>query len=312
MTVCELSDELQVSEKTIRRDLQTLRSAGIAVDEVPGAFNRKSYRIDPRWAKPDLGFTVDEALALYLGRRFLQPLMGTYIGEAAQRAYRKIRSRFGDQAVRYIDKLGGVFQESQFGLVDYSQHGETIDTLQMGIEDRRVVFIIYHSLDTTEPVTYDIHPYRFVRHQGSLYLLGYKPDEQKRKTWRVDRIQQADKERVPFNMPPDEELDKWLHDSFGIYEGQEDLHVKVRFAPAVARLVQEKHWHSSQEFTPQKDGSLIAQFRLSSTVEIKAWILTFGKHAEVLEPESLRNEIVEDLEELLNIYSKANREEAKS
>lgn len=95
-----MAEESGVSEKTIRRDLTTLRSAGIAIDEVAGAFNRKSFRIDPRWAKPDLGFTIDEALALYLGRRFLQPLAGTYIWEAAQRAYGKIRSRFGDQAVK--------------------------------------------------------------------------------------------------------------------------------------------------------------------------------------------------------------------
>lgn len=302
MTVRELSDELEVSEKTIRRDLTALRSAGIAIDEVAGAFNRKSYRVDPRWAKPDLGFTIDEALALYLGRRFLQPLLGTYIWEAAQRAYRKIRSRFGDHAVRHIDKLRSVFQESEFGLADYSRHGEIIDALQMGIEDRRVVFITYHSLDTTEPVTYDVHPYRFVRHQGSLYLLGYKPDEQKRKTWRVDRIQQADKEQVPFNMPSDKELDAWLRDSFGIYEGQENLHVTVHFAPEVARLVQEKHWHASQKFTPQKDGSLIAQFRLSSTVEVKGWILSFGKHAQVLEPESLREEIGKELRSLSAVY----------
>lgn len=61
----------------------------------------------------------------------------------------------------------------------------------------------------------------------------------------------------------------------------------------LARYVGESVWHPSQELRPQKDGSLIAKFHLDGTREIKAWILSFGRHAEVLEPEELRVEVEE-------------------
>ena len=61
--------------------------------------------------------------------------------------------------------------------------------------------------------------------------------------------------------------------------------VKVRFLPRVATYVAEAKWHGSQKLEKQKDGSVLAEFRLSNTEEIKRWILSFGQHAVVLEPE---------------------------
>ena len=70
--------------------------------------------------------------------------------------------------------------------------------------------------------------------------------------------------------------------------------MKVWFSAEVARYVSETMWHPSQELTPQKDGSLIVEFRLDGTREIKSWVLGFGRHAEVLGPEELRGEMGEE------------------
>jgi predicted DNA-binding transcriptional regulator YafY len=48
--------------------------------------------------------------------------------------------------------------------------------------------------------------------------------------------------------------------------------------------------------------SLYTDFELSDTEEIKRWIMSFGQHALVLEPESLRTEIVQELNSLLGAY----------
>jgi predicted DNA-binding transcriptional regulator YafY len=172
----------------------------------------------------------------------------------------------------------------------------------IAIEEHRVVFIAYRSQRATEPVTYDVHPYRLMRHQGSLYLVGYKPLDGAVRTWRVDRIERVDVERMPFTVPADQDLDARFAGSLGIYEGHEDIAVTVRFRPPAARFVQEKKWHTSQRLTPQRDGSLLAELRLSSTAELKPWILSFGPAAEVLEPPSLREEIAAELQQMLTAY----------
>ena len=46
--------------------------------------------------------------------------------------------------------------------------------------------------------------------------------------------------------------------------------------------------YPSQKITTQEDGSLLAEFDLDGTEEIKRWVMSFGRHAEVLGPEELR------------------------
>jgi predicted DNA-binding transcriptional regulator YafY len=94
-TVNELAEELAVSLKTVRRDLAHLRSVGFSLEEATGEYGRKRWRLDAGW-KGDLAFTFDEALALYLGRRSLEPLAGTLFYEApfARFAHRSTRVRW--------------------------------------------------------------------------------------------------------------------------------------------------------------------------------------------------------------------------
>ena len=86
---------------------------------------------------------------------------------------------------------------------------------------------------------------------------------------------------------------------------------RIRFNSEAARYVQEKTWHPSQEFTKEKDGSVVLEVSLNDTHEIKAWTLSFGPKATVLEPESLRDEIVSDVEQLLKSYQTTHRERVK-
>ncbi len=118
--------------------------------------------------------------------------------------------------------------------------------------------------------------------------------------------------KIPFQRPEDFDLQQHLAKSFGVYHGEGDVKVVVRFASSVARYVAESNWHESQKLTQQRDGSLLTEFQLSDTEEIKRWIMSFGQHAVVQEPESLREEIVGELNSLLGAYSAPRRQGAEA
>ncbi len=80
--------------------------------------------------------------------------------------------------------------------------------------------------------------------------------------------------------------------------------VRIRFAASAARYVQEKRMHASQQTELQTDGSAVVEFRLSNTTEVKAWVLSFGAAAEVLEPEELRDELQRTLIEARELYTR--------
>jgi len=52
----------------------------------------------------------------------------------------------------------------------------------------------------------------------------------------------------------------------------------------------------------QKDGTVVAEFDLSDTEEIKRWVMSFGRHAVVEQPDELRKEILVELETLEETY----------
>ncbi len=301
-TVAEMAAETGVNDKTIRRDLQTFREAGFPLEETVGDFGRKTWRLPSHWNQPAMSFTFDEAVALYLGRRLLEPLAGTYFWDAAQRAFKKIRACLGKPALDYLEKMAGTLYETTVGVSDYSKKAELLDQIMRGMEESKAIHIAYQSLRATEPTTIDVYPYGLTYHRGSLYLIAHSPEHNDVRHYKVDRIEEAEISQFPFQRPERFDLGQHLADSFGIYQGKGNVRVVIRFAPPVVRYVQESKWHASQQLTKQKDGSLLAEFRLSNTEEIKRWVMSFGRHAVAVHPEQLRTEIEGEFAESLAQY----------
>ena len=244
-------------------------------------------------------------MALYLGRRFFEPLAGTYFWEAAQSAFRKIRACLGKSALSYVEMMAGSLYQTAIGASDYSQKAELIDQLMLGIEESKATHIAYRSLQATEAVTYEVCPLGLAFHKGSLYLVADSRDHGELRHFKVDRIEEAEVGPFPFERPADFNLSDHLANSFGIFHGDGEVAVKVKFLPTVARYVQESKWHDSQQLSAQNDGSVLAKFRLSSVEEIKHWLLGFGRQAVVLQPRELREEIAAELREMLAGYEHA-------
>jgi predicted DNA-binding transcriptional regulator YafY len=312
VTVREMAERMGVNQKTIRRDLELFRDLGFPLEEVVGGRGKKTWRMASDFSQPPLAFSFDEAVALYLGRRFLEPLAGTLFWEAAQRAFRKIHATLGRQALEYLEQFHLLFHSTAFGAGDYSRKAELIDALMVAIEDRKAVHIAYQSQRSTEPATRDVYPYGLAYHKGSLYLIAFAPEHGEIRHYKVDRMEEVEVSKFPFRRPADFDVREHLARSFGIFRGEGDVIVRVRFLPAVARYVMESKWHPSQVLHRQPDGAVMGTFRLSGTEEIKSWILGFGANAVVLEPEDLRQAIARELRTMLAAYSRVGTAAARS
>jgi len=301
-TTREIAREMQVSEKTIRRDLEFLQQISYPIDEVTGDRGRKTWRYNGNGNPLPLSFTYDEAAALYVARRFLQPLAGTNLGDAADSALRKIHCTLGERALEFFERFQGAFHIPTSGARDYAGKADMVDGLQLAIEGRQVACITYQSQDASTPSARDVHPYTLVPHKGSLYLFAFDPRHREVRHYKVDRITEVAISAESFDPPATFNVREHLAAAFGIYSGRDDVTIMVNFLPPAARAVTEKPWHPSQVLTTKPDGTLLARYRLSSTVEIKSWVLSFGASAVVLEPESLRNEIASELAHLLEFH----------
>ena len=304
VTIRDLVHEFGVTDKTIRRDLDFLKQMAVPIEERTGERGKKTWKLGESWNRPPLEFTFDEAAALFLGRQLMESMAGTPFWEAASGAWRKIRSSLGDHAASYLDTFSRMLHCTEAVHRDYSSKAEILEALTVGIEDYKATHITYRSERATEPATRDVYPLRLVRMgNGALYLVAVDPQQDQVKTYKVDRIEDAEVSKIVFQRYRDFDVDAFLEGSLGIYDGDDDVTVVIRFLPAAARHARESRWHKSEVITPQRDGSLILRLRLSSTVEIKSRVLSYGAAAFVLESESLRAEIAAELERMLVAYT---------
>jgi predicted DNA-binding transcriptional regulator YafY len=98
-----------------------------------------------------------------------------------------------------------------------------------------------------------------------------------------------------FKRPPDFAPD-WLTPN-----EQNTLTVRVSFDPAVARWVQESRPHGVVAEELRQDGLLVT-LRVRQEREIVPWLLGWGRHVRVLEPESLRLLLLDEAEQMLRNY----------
>ncbi len=88
-TACQLADETGVSERTIYRDIDALRSLGAVIDGAAGF----GFTLIEDASLPPLGFDEEEIEALVLGLREVMAIGDPALAQAAQAAFSKLRAR---------------------------------------------------------------------------------------------------------------------------------------------------------------------------------------------------------------------------
>ncbi|MEA1901703.1 MAG: WYL domain-containing protein, partial [Thermodesulfobacteriota bacterium] len=75
------------------------------------------------------------------------------------------------------------------------------------------------------------------------------------------------------------------------------------FSADQARYIKERKWSKTQKIKKQDDGSVILSMKTSGWWDVKKRVLSYGSDAEVLEPEELRKEIINDLKTACERYT---------
>ena len=305
VSIEELSKELHVSPRTIQRDLNVMKDADVSIDEeqkLPSGKKFLSFALLPDKESRHLNY--DEAVALYIGRQFFEPMMGSILWESVNSALRKIRNAVGARAVYFFDHIGHQVLQTRVGWSNYNSKSQYLDDILLGMEDLRCVNIQYQSQDSPKPEIYAIDPYHILMHKGSIYIIGFSHKAKAIRHWKLDRVEAAIVLETKFKKPDDFSIDKYMEGSFGVihFPTEKLLKVVIQFDESVARYVSEHIWSNSQKLTKQPDGSVVLELQLNNTVEVKNWILSFGSHAKVLKPTTLKDEIVADLQAALKQY----------
>jgi len=150
------------------------------------------------------------------------------------------------------------------------------------LREKTAVEIRYLKPDDTVPLDRTVHPYALVHAEGYWYLLAYCEVSEGIRNFRMDRILEATDTGRPFEGPADFDPEAFIENG-RVFLGGEEMEVRVRYAPAIARWIAEREtgqWDEAGGFT--------VTHRVVDPQWIVRNVLQYGPDAEVLEPEEAR------------------------
>ncbi len=168
---------------------------------------------------------------------------------------------------------------------------KVFELLTEAVVASRLVEFDYFSLRASNPERRRVAPYHLACINNQWYLIGADQSRSQLRTFALTRIASVKNLKIPFVRPPDFSVAKMLAGSFSAFQAERTENVRIRFDAFAARLVRERQWHKSQKMRPTDDGGMELAMRVGIAPDLESWILSWGDHAEVMEPVELRTRI---------------------
>lgn len=300
-----LARELEVTARTVQRDLQFLRDrlqAPLAFDARHNGYvyTDSSYRL------PFYQLTEGELIALLLAERLLQEYRHTPYAESLAHAFRKMTTALPDSVTIDLAHLAEAYS-FRHQAVD-AGNLERFTALDRAIRDGRQLELLYWTASRDETCRRVVDPYHLASVEGDWYLIGYCHLREEVRMFSPARIKEVRETEVRFERPADFRIADYLDAGFRAIRGTgPPRHVRLRFSPAVACYIRERRWHATQQLADQPDGGVVVTLRVNHMLEVKRWALSFGGDCEVLAPRELREEVVAEIVRLAKRYSEPAR-----
>ncbi|MGN6169053.1 MAG: helix-turn-helix transcriptional regulator, partial [Solirubrobacteraceae bacterium] len=179
----ELAQRLEVSRRTIRRDMERLRQLGYPVQSLTGPTG--GYRLHAGAAMPPLVLDDEEAIAIAVGLSTAARASVASIEESALRALVKLEQILPPHLRRRVRALGSM-------TVTLPAAGPTVDPQHLTViaaacRDAECLRFSYRSRDRTE-TRREVEPHSLVNHGHRWYLLAWDRLRGDWRTFRIDRL----------------------------------------------------------------------------------------------------------------------------
>lgn len=276
----ELAKHFEVSTRTIYRDIDKLLEVGIPIYTNKGK-GGGIYILDNYVLNKSL-LTESEKTDILSS---LNALKTTEYGDSS--TLEKISSFFGKDNIDWI--------EIDFSLYNSAKKDiELFEKIKQAIISKRVVKFSYFNLKGIETIR-EIEPLRLYFRGLSMYMYGYCKLRKDFRFFKLSRIKN-------FNQTDEIFIRKGIYGSLKS-ETEDDkdteyINVKLKFSPKMQHIVYDEY----DSFEKDDEGYFIVEKLYKKNDFLFSFIMSFGNFCEVLEPESLRNSIKEELQKTIKKY----------
>ena len=294
VTATSLAAELEVCDRTIKRDIATLREEhGAEIIWEPSTATYLCTK--PSEHIPLLRLSADEAIALNLAGRTFAAWGGSPLGRALQAALGKIGQVVGNSVSVPADSIGDlVSQPDETAAADATRRWYAL--LLEAIHRRKTLRLVYRKpTAATAAEERRIDPLHLAYLDHEWTLIAHDHLRNATRQFLLTRIEEIHHTGRGFLPPEGFDAKHYLAGAFGRYVGGPLQEVRLRFDAYAAPFIRERRWHPSQVLRDTTDGGIEVGLRVSHLLDVQRWVQSWGSHAEALAPAELREAIAREI-----------------
>jgi proteasome accessory factor B len=283
--VMDIAQSLDVTRRTVYRDVEFLCAEGVPVWQKDGRFgiNRTAY-------KSTVQFSFQEAIALVLAGLLLSRTIderNPHVTTALRKLAKTLPNPFMGHLKRAADRVQ-THSEGQ-------QQVAVMEALAEGWGTGHKVEIGYRSPRSGQLRERILSPYALEPTPSGIYVIGFDKWANDIRTFKLDRLETAVVLPSTFIIPETFDLESHLASGWRIMAGNEIEEVKLQFTPTVTPHIHERQWHPTQTIKKMDDGGCILTVRVAQPQEMQPFIRSWGAQVKVLAPQWLQAEIAQEL-----------------
>ena len=304
MTAAELAEELEVSVRTIYRDVEALAEAGVPIYAERGPHG--GVRLVDGYRTRLTGLTADEAEAVFLSG-LPGPAAELGLGTVVAAARLKVMAALPPELRARASRVAERFHLDAPGWFQGSESLPHLEALAAAVWGNRTITMRYRRGERGGVVERLVDPFGLVLKGGVWYLVGRTEGEFR--TYRVSRVEQVDQRVETFERPPDFNLaDHWERSTEAYERSIDRLPITIRLAPerldAFAGICGSRIMAAATRMPDPENPDLVRlRVAFDWIDEAVGAVLRMGADVEVLDPDWLRHSILEAAQAIVDRYS---------
>lgn len=296
----EMAIECAVSTKTIQRDIKFMKDCW----DLPIAFNKSigGYEYTEEVMDfPAIKLNEEEVFAFLIARNSIERYQGTHFHEPLSRLYDKIITQMGFKQSARMKRVKEyvTFRPAGWSKAKY----KILDLLSKACRDRKEISFKYEYPSKGIKQKAKLKPAHLINSDNVWYLLVGDQLNQPSHFYSLARMSHLKLHATTF---PEIafSIEKYMKNNFGIFRGDEIYEVHIVFDAHAAPYIKERKRNDSQKIKIRNDGGIDFHIQVNHLIEVKSWVMSWGKHATVVQPNELAVDIRDELKETIQKYPK--------
>lgn len=290
----EVASYLGVSERMIRKYLEDLNEAGVEIESIPGPTG--GYELIGYDYLLNLNITNEEISSLEIlienNKENLNDLCLDNVELLKDKI--KIHNKYTSNKEDFSNNIVISSRVNNLKLQNKMEMN-----IQKAIILNRKLEIKYtkNIKDTSKRI---IHPYKIISRDNMKYIVAYCEDKNDLRIFKLVRIDNIVLTNEIFDRIDENNIREFIKmNSLGIISGEE-INLKLHIKPPFSYSVRERIYSKNQVIAVNEDESILFEATLSSKEEVIRWILSMRSCVKIVEPEDLKIEIIEELNNMIN------------